>query len=122
MKGFVIAIAIGTLVGVFQGWWELDIMPRATLAFLLAFGAMAGDAFGSFLKRRFDVKRGQAAPLLDQWSFVIIALGVAWLGSYVLDIPETIFTTTLAVLVITPPIHLLSNTLAHRLGLKKVPW
>jgi len=122
VKGFVFAVIVGTFIGALQGWWEINFIPRITLAFLLSFGAMLGDAFGSFLKRRFDIKRGDAAPLLDQWGFVIVALSIAWIASYALDIPETTFTTVLAVLVLTPPVHLLSNFIAHKLGLKGVPW
>ncbi|MBN3036822.1 MAG: CDP-2,3-bis-(O-geranylgeranyl)-sn-glycerol synthase [Candidatus Diapherotrites archaeon] len=122
VKGFVLAVLAGVLVGVAQGWLESDLLPRVALAFLLGLGTMSGDAVGSFIKRRFDLKQGDAAPLLDQWGFVLFAMGFARLGALFLPVPSFDFIMALAVLVITPVLHVGSNIVAYKLGLKGVPW
>ncbi len=50
---------------------SLTIVPMgALLGILLGLGAMLGDLGGSFIKRRFQLKRGALAPLLDQEEIV----------------------------------------------------
>jgi len=78
---------------------------------------MLGDALGSFIKRRFGLERGEPAPLLDQLSFLLIALLMYQLAYGRLDAP--IVATLIAA---TPPVHLLANYLAYRLRLKEKPW
>jgi len=122
VKGFAFAVLMGTAVGVILGYVEGDIYARTLLAFVLSFGAMAGDSAGSFIKRRFDIKSGQAAPLLDQWDFVLSALFFHWafLPWIPLSLPSG--TGILAILVITALLHVGANAIAYRLKLKKVPW
>ena len=43
------------------------------IGFLLGFGALLGDALGSFIKRRMGIGRGKPAPILDQIDFLIVA-------------------------------------------------
>ena len=51
-----------------------SIIAGFGLGFLMAFGALAGDAAGSFLKRRLGLQSGDPAPFLDQLDFVCGAL------------------------------------------------
>ncbi len=86
----------------------------------LSFGALIGDMMGSFFKRRFRVERGGVLPLVDQLDFLVIALVAASLSpdfSTVFTIPVII-----AALIITPFLHVLTNFIAYKLGLKEVPW
>jgi CDP-2,3-bis-(O-geranylgeranyl)-sn-glycerol synthase len=88
----------------------------------LALGAMAGDVGASFLKRRTGRERGAAFPGLDQLDFVVGALALATLFA-----PEWAFATfslpvLIAVVVITPLLHLVTNGIAYALGLKDEPW
>jgi CDP-2,3-bis-(O-geranylgeranyl)-sn-glycerol synthase len=127
IKGFFIGVFFGGLVGVIQGladaqFGAITLEQRVVLALVLAVGAMAGDALGSFVKRRFDVPSGAAAPFLDQWDFVLGAFALAWLASPFIAIPFPNFTTLLLVLVMTAFLHVLSNYAAYCLKLKKVPW
>ena len=99
-------------------------VPRFGLraAVALPAGAMAGDAAGSFLKRRLGRERGAPAPVLDQLGFVAGALAAARLLA-----PDWVRATfspgvTVAALVVTPALHLGTNALAYLLGLKDVPW
>lgn len=90
------------------------IISGLILGFLLAFGALVGDAIGSFIKRRIGVERGGSAPIMDQLDFVIVAI-ILSLFMVNLDI---LF--ILLICVLTLVIHLASNTGAYLLGLKDV--
>ncbi len=89
----------------------------------LSFGAMSGDALGSFIKRRLGIKSGGRAFLLDQLTFVL----VAWLLLYVFY-PSWFLehfakpVPLLTILVLTPLIHRAVNILAYKMGKKDVPW
>ena len=86
------------------------------LAFLLSSGAIAGDAVGSFIKRRLGIARGAPAPLLDQLNFVVGALLFA---SFAAEIP---LQTVIILFVLTPIGHLVVNKTGYLLKLKDVPW
>jgi CDP-2,3-bis-(O-geranylgeranyl)-sn-glycerol synthase len=85
-------------------------------AVLSPLGALLGDLGGAFLKRRLDIAPGGLLPVVDQVDFVV--------GAIVFSLPLAIITLDLAVtmLIITPPIHLLTNFLAYKLKLKSNPW
>jgi CDP-2,3-bis-(O-geranylgeranyl)-sn-glycerol synthase len=110
------AIRPGDLLGT-----TLPEFPIATAAALPA-GAMLGDITASFLKRRTGRERGAAFPVLDQLDFVAGALVLAaladpaWFGD--------VFTppVLLAVVLITPILHLGTNLIAYLLGLNSEPW
>lgn len=93
---------------------------RAAVA--LATGAMLGDIVASFLKRRTGRRRGASFPGLDQLDFVVVALlftlavAPAWFGR-VFTVPVII-----AVLLVTPLLHLSTNAGAYLLGLKEEPY
>jgi CDP-2,3-bis-(O-geranylgeranyl)-sn-glycerol synthase len=71
---------------------------------------------GAFLKRRLAIAPGGLLPVVDQVDFVV--------GAILFSLPLSIITLELAVamLIITPPIHLLTNFLAYKLKLKSNPW
>jgi len=116
-------IAFGTLVGYIQQLIhpyfieELQLPPMTLhLAFLLALGAVLGDITWSFIKRRLGIPRGQSVPIANQLDFL---LGALLLGSLIYEFEcGTIF----FLIMITPAIHLLANTLAFIAKLKRVPW
>ena len=88
----------------------------------LSVGAMLGDIVAAFAKRRFGLKRGERFPVLDQLDFVF----GAWLLTYFLApvwFKEN-FTlpVIIAVLIITPVLHRITNIIGYRLGTKREPW
>ncbi|NOZ76874.1 MAG: CDP-archaeol synthase, partial [Euryarchaeota archaeon] len=91
------------------------------VSFLLAFGALVGDAAGSFIKRRLNMKRGAPAPLLDQLNFVVGGLVFA---SFILPmgVPPMTPEYWIALFVITPIGHLAVNYTGYQLKMKDVPW
>ncbi len=130
IRGFVAGVLGGILVAHlqllierilgFQIYSKLQYHQFLQLVFLLAFGAMAGDSLGSFIKRRFGVERGKCFPILDQLTFLLVAYAFASqspaFGS--LFTPKII----LIGIVITPLLHLAVNVVAYVLKLKEVPW
>jgi len=88
----------------------------------LALGAMVGDIEASFLKRRTGRERGAAFPGLDQLDFVVGALALATLFAPAWTLATFELPVLAAVLVLTPLLHVVTNTIAYVLGLKDEPW
>ena len=112
-RGFFFGLTIGILVG----FVELFLFDFPLLFVLLPpLGALLGDLTGAFIKRRLGISPGHLLPVVDQIDFVI--------GALFFSIPLSIIYWELAVVIIliTPPIHLLTNLIAYKLGLKKHPW
>jgi len=84
---------------------------------LLSLGALFGDLGGAFLKRRLGISPGNLLPVVDQVDFVVGALVFS-----LLLYPMLTWELALTVLIITPPIHLLTNVAAYKLRLKNNPW
>ncbi|HQT44765.1 MAG TPA: CDP-archaeol synthase, partial [Candidatus Micrarchaeota archaeon] len=78
-----------------------------------------GDLAGSFFKRRLGMKRGHPSFLLDQLFFLVFALAFGFYlsPSFVFEPVNFIF-----LFAFTYVVHVASNYVANRLGLKKVPW
>ncbi|MEM2419393.1 MAG: CDP-2,3-bis-(O-geranylgeranyl)-sn-glycerol synthase [Candidatus Bathyarchaeia archaeon] len=112
-KGFFSGLATGTLVGAAESIF-FEYPPY--FGFLLSLGALIGDLAGAFLKRRMGIPPGGTLPIVDQIDFV--------LGALIFSIPLNILHPELVVtvLVVTPPLHLLTNFTAYKMGLKNTPW
>ena len=132
-KGMQNGTIIGTLVGVVLGiigtfYGDLSALTGGIidlhvygsvfggliLGFLMAFGALLGDAVGSFLKRRIGLERGAPAPIMDQLDFVIGALVLSLL---VVQISWEFF---IIIALLSLVLHLGSNTFAYLIGIKDV--
>lgn len=116
IRGFVAGLIAGSVVGVLQGVIMGQPYTYAMLGLLLALGALVGDLFGSFIKRRLNIARGGAAPGLDQLGFIVAAL----LFASPLMLPS--WGVILTILIITAPIHLATNFGSYKLGLKNMPY
>ena len=112
-RGFFFGLAIGGLVGLLENF----LFGYPILFSLISpLGALLGDLTGAFLKRRLDIAPGGLLPIVDQIDFVV--------GAIVFSLPLSIISLELAIaiLIITPPIHLLTNFAAYKLKLKSNPW
>jgi CDP-2,3-bis-(O-geranylgeranyl)-sn-glycerol synthase len=128
VRGFFAGLVIGTLVGFvehflfgaphrFPSLSVITFSPSLSLGFLISLGALIGDLMDSFIKRRLNIPPGSPLLVVDQLDFVIGAL----LFSLIIgELPSPLI--TLIVVIITPPIHLLTNFLAYLLGVKKEWW
>jgi len=115
-QGFFSGLIIGTAVGLV----ESAFFPEYPIFFglLLSLGALFGDLAGAFVKRRLELAPGELLPVIDQIDFIIGAI----LFSLPLSLQILSWELILTVLIITPPIHLLTNFAAYKLGLKNNPW
>ncbi|MCW6166955.1 MAG: CDP-2,3-bis-(O-geranylgeranyl)-sn-glycerol synthase [Thermoplasmatales archaeon] len=136
-SGFFVGSALGIAIGLVEAGVillappNLAVVPRLApsivaaipVVSVIAFGAMIGDAVGSFIKRRIDRPSGSRVWLLDQFPFVLvpIALGFAFYPA--------LFVATFAnweaiiwVVLLTLLLHVGFNWVGYKAGLKRVPW
>ena len=115
VRGFAYGLLFGSVAALAEAILFRNYL--LVLAGILAsLGALLGDLFGAFLKRRLDIPPGHPLPVVDQLDFI---LGALVLTSLLLNV------TMGAVLILvtaTVPIHLLSNAAAYMLRLKKRLW
>jgi CDP-2,3-bis-(O-geranylgeranyl)-sn-glycerol synthase len=114
-RGFFFGLFLGTLTGFVESF--LFGYPLF-LGFFLSLGALLGDLAGAFIKRRLGLAPGQLLPVVDQVDFVV--------GAVLFALPFSLqwlsWQLVLTIFVITPPMHMLTNFVAYRLGLKNNPW
>lgn len=106
----------GFIVGLVAGVATAFVQDALIVGSLLTLGALLGDLGGAFIKRRLNFSPGQPFPVLDQLDFIVGALLLVSLVS--VPSMETIFFIT----ILTPFFHILTNTFAYLLRIKKVPW
>ena len=108
----------GIIAGIIIGVIEYPFFPYLLyVSVALSLGAIFGDMFGSFMKRRINLKPGANVPLLDQYGFFVFALLFALPQGHLPNAYGLLF-----LVLLTGPLHLLTNICANRLKLKKVPW
>ena len=120
-RGFFSGLVVGTLVGFLQTLlfqhvlfqYNAQFRYDALLGFMVSLGALVGDLAESFIKRRLDLPPGSSLPIADQLDFLI--------GAFLFSLPVSppSLLTALIIIVITPPIHFLTNLLAGLLGIKR---
>jgi CDP-2,3-bis-(O-geranylgeranyl)-sn-glycerol synthase len=114
-RGFFSGLTIGTVAGLAE---SLVFQFPAFFGLFLSLGALFGDLVGAFAKRRFGLAPGDLLPVIDQVDFI--------LGAILFSLPFSLSILTwelvLVVLIVTPPMHLLTNFVAYKLGLKSNPW
>ena len=116
VEGFLLAVAVGSVLALILYVLTLDItVLKAGIAASL--GAMIGDITGSFIKRRLGIKRGDPAPLLDQLDFYLGAASFIWISGIHFGAIEFILCAIVVVF-----LHVSTNYMAYRAGLKEVPW
>ena len=113
LRGFFFGLAVGVAVGLVE--WVLFDYPLL-FSLLSPLGALLGDLAAAFLKRRLGIAPGGLLPIIDQVDFVVGAL------LFSLPLAMIYWELAAAVIIITPPIHLLTNFLAYKLKLKENPW
>ena len=116
--GLISATLAGGLLGISSFYFFHQIMGDYPIwiGFVQGFGAMVGDAVGSFIKRRFTFKPGQAFPVMDQIGFVIFAYMLVYIfHSIPIEWPLLILPATMI-------LHLFANSVAYKMGWKDVWW
>ncbi len=108
MLGGVFAASVVNLSGSFS-------FGLGTAAVMSLF-AIIGDITGSFFKRRLGMRRGDPFPGMDQLGFVVFGMLPV---NHILGLSPV---QVLIILIITPPLHLLSNWAGYFMGIKREPW
>ena len=131
-RGFFGGIAGGMSVGIIEYGIEalaglsyfssLEFLRAIRLFIGLSAGALIGDMFGSFIKRRFGVERGSPFPVLDQLDFVFGAFLISYLFTKRTFLELFSIKIIITAVIITPVLHILVNFLAYKIGKKDVPW
>jgi len=114
IRGLVSGMLVGIAVGVFES--ILFSQSLLFLAALASLGALLGDLAGAFVKRRLKIRPGDSLPGLDQLDFI---LGAILLVSISFELTSG---TILILILVTPPIHFLTNIGAYALKLKSNYW
>jgi CDP-2,3-bis-(O-geranylgeranyl)-sn-glycerol synthase len=119
-RGFLAGIIVGTLVGLAQTIiyeqvlfeYGSQFQYNILLGFMLSLGALTGDLVESFIKRRLNRSPGSSLPVADQIDFI--------LGAFLFSIPvlPPSLLAALIILLVTIPIHLLTNLGAALLNMK----
>jgi len=91
---------------------------------LASYGAVIGDLIGSFLKRRVNIGSGAPFWIIDQLDFALCALLFVSIPSFFFPtyflLPDLFIIIFL--LILTPAVSIIANTIAYITGLKDVPW
>ena len=121
IEGALIYIASGVIVSAIislalNNHMYTKVIVTGTVA---SIGALIGDIIESFFKRRIGLPRGAHLPLADQLDFYIGANIALILCSHCI---KPMLQSYIAGVILIPVLHIVTNKVAFKLGLKKVPW
>jgi CDP-2,3-bis-(O-geranylgeranyl)-sn-glycerol synthase len=86
------------------------------IGFIMGFAAMVGDASGSFVKRRVNLRPGGPFPIMDQIGFIAFAFIFCYpFARYPLEWPLVLIPSMLF-------LHIFANYFAFKMGWKEVWW
>ena len=123
IRGFIGGVLAGTFMGglivfFYQLPYFVGAEQQFTAAFALSLGTMIGDSLGSFAKRRMKLDSGK--PF---WPDTVLFLAVALVFVYPFSNMGLYQPFSLIFFfLLTVVMHPLTNALANKFGLKKVPW
>jgi len=115
VKGFAYGLLLGSLAGLVEAVLFANY-ALISVGVVASLGALLGDLFGAFLKRRLDIAPGNPLPVVDQLDFILGAI----LFTY--PLLNVSVGAVLILVIATLPIHLLSNAVAYMLRLKNRRW
>jgi CDP-2,3-bis-(O-geranylgeranyl)-sn-glycerol synthase len=116
IEGFIVGVTAGSVFGIIEAVLAWNI-KYVVIGFLGGLGAMLGDITGSFIKRRLGYERGHPILLLDQLDFALCSTILYYAYGIEMDLTSLLLVyTTIFVL------HILTNRIAYRAGLKNVPY
>lgn len=107
----------GTFSGVVVGIAVSFVQGNLIQGIFFSVGAILGDLFFAFIKRRLGIQPGKPLILWDQVGFIVVAI---LLGS--IFEPRPTWQQDLAMIITTIPIHYITNLFAWGLNWKKEPW
>jgi CDP-2,3-bis-(O-geranylgeranyl)-sn-glycerol synthase len=115
IKGYLGGALCGAVLGALQE--ILFKKPNGlALGILLGLGALTGDAVKSFFKRQRNIPSGKLWFPFDQIDFLVGGI----IFAAIIESPSPL--GIIILFIITPPLHVLSNIIDYKIGLKKVPY
>lgn len=117
-RGLIFGTLIGALSAVIIGELNQNVIgpaPQYVIGGLLGFGALAGDALESMLKRQLNIAPGSSWFPFDQIDYIIGGLLAV---SLVATVPGWVIATIFAVYFV---MHLVVSYIAFKLGYKDQP-
>jgi len=127
-RGVIFGILIGFLVTLLQAWlYQFPTIQKLSFlnyhqinvflfGFLISSGAIFGDLFFAFIKRRLKLEPGAKFVPFDQINYVILA--TLFLNPF-FKIDMKIWIT---VLILTFLLHIICNWIGFKLGLRETKW
>lgn len=125
-RGFLLGVLFGVIVSMLQfmlrdigifasiSFFHSTLEQSILVGFLISFGALAGDAAESLIKRRMHIAPGRALPYWDGADYMIGS--ILFLSPvYLVPVSGMLF-----LLVIGPLLSLCANCISYCLGLKEV--
>lgn len=127
-RGVVLGILSGFLIALLQGWlYQFPAIKKISLicyseiniflfAFLISAGAVFGDLFFAFIKRRLKLRPGAKFLPFDQTNYVI--------GAFLFLTPffKIDMLVWLVIFILTFFLHIIFNRLGYLLGLHQAKW
>lgn len=125
--GFIGGVAYGGIIGLLilaavYLMFGVVITDNVLLPWYLSFLGMSGDLLGSFIKRRLNLEPGSKSLFLDVYPFVFIMLIGLACYDFSWFVNAYPWYSILIILVLTPVLHRLTNTLGFMAKLKKCPY
>ena len=114
IRGFLSGLICGSLAAIVEDL--ILIKGFAFIGIAISLGALSGDLFGAFIKRRLKLAPGFPLPLMDQLDFIFGALLFAY------PVYNLTLGAVFLLILITPPFHIFTNALAYVLKLKNTFW
>jgi CDP-2,3-bis-(O-geranylgeranyl)-sn-glycerol synthase len=136
-SGFLFGATLAVPFGLLEAWlillappnlalvprWASSVAGAIPVVALVTYGAMTGDALGSFVKRRLGLTSGTRALVLDQLPFVAVPIVLGLVLDPGLFAPTFLsWEALLWLLVLTFGLHAVFNWIGFHAGVKKVPW
>ncbi len=116
-------------LGIYQFYFIGGPFPIGILILFIrvvfcSYGAAIGDLIGSFLKRRVNIPSGAPFWLVDQLDFAVFSVLFATIPK--LFLPAVYYAPDLNIflflMILTPAVSIIANTVAYIIGVKEVPW
>jgi CDP-2,3-bis-(O-geranylgeranyl)-sn-glycerol synthase len=106
------------------GIFPIGFLSLIVRIVLCSYGAAIGDLIGAFFKRRLNIESGAPFWVVDQLDFAIVATIFTCMPA--IFMPEIFWIPDIFIIIfliiITPSVSVIANTVAYMTGLKKVPW
>jgi len=127
-RGVVFGTTVGIVIAIFQSWlYQFSFFQKISIlnyqkisifyfGLLISLGAIFGDLFFAFIKRRLDLEPGAKFLPFDQINYVI---SNAFILTPIFEINGNVW---IVLFILTFLFHIIVNYLGYLLGISKSKW